>query len=49
MKSGGMHARPVVGGVFIKMLSDRDLWKKWSSGDTAKPQAWAPLPTMPGQ
>jgi hypothetical protein len=49
IKSGGMHARPVVGGVFIKMLSDRDLWKKWSSGDTAKPQAWAPLPTMPVQ
>ena len=23
--------RPVVGGFFIKMLSDRDLWKKYST------------------
>ena len=45
--SGGMHARPVVGGFFIKMLADRELWKKWSSGDEVKPVHWAPLPAMP--
>jgi hypothetical protein len=42
--SNGMHARPVVGGIFIKMLTDRDAWKKWSSRDHAKVGDWAPLP-----
>jgi hypothetical protein len=41
--TGGMHARPVVGGFFIKMLADRELWKKWSSGDKVKAGNWAPL------
>ena len=45
--SGGMHARPVVGGVFIKMLADRALWKKWASGDKMKVGNWAPLPEPP--
>ena len=44
---GGMHARPVVGGFFIKMLASPKLWKKWSSGDEVKPAQWAPLPTIP--
>jgi hypothetical protein len=40
----GMHARPVVGGLFIKLLTDREEWKKWSSRDHAKLGALAPLP-----
>ena len=42
-----MHARPVVGGLFIKMLSDPAIWKKWSGRDKTKPGEWAPLPVLP--
>src|SRR5208282_1712273 len=45
VRSGGMHARPVVGGLFIKMLADRDTWKKWASRDKTKLGTWAPLPS----
>lgn len=47
VNSSGMHARPVVGGFFIKMLADRATWHKWASGDKAKLTAWAPLPQPP--
>jgi hypothetical protein len=47
IRSGGMHARPVVGGFFIKMLTDRTVWKKWASRDRLKPANWAPLPSPP--
>jgi hypothetical protein len=47
VRSGGMHARPVVGGLFIKMLAYRALWKKWASGDRMKVGNWAPLPEPP--
>ena len=26
-----MHSRPVVGGVFLKLLYDRDVWHKWAT------------------
>jgi len=45
--SDGMHARPVIGGVFIKMLADRATWKKWASMDKMKAGDWAPLPEPP--
>jgi hypothetical protein len=47
IRSDGMHARPVIGGVFIKMLSDRALWHKWAARDTAVVGNWAPLPEPP--
>ncbi len=45
--SGGMHARPVVGGLFIKMLTDKAAWAKWSQGDKVAAADWAPLPVAP--
>jgi hypothetical protein len=45
--SDGMKARPVIGGVFIKALSDAALWKKWASRDHAKVGPWLPIPGRP--
>jgi hypothetical protein len=45
--SDGMHARPVVGGLFIKMLAEPDLWKKWAARDKAHAANWADAPTPP--
>jgi len=47
IESGGMHARPVVGGFFIRMLTDPEIWHKWSSRDKFHAGNWAPLPVMP--
>ena len=43
----GFKARSVVGGVFIKMLADEAVWKKWAGRDKAKVGKWAALPTPP--
>lgn len=33
LRRGGMHARPVIGGLFIKMLDKPEIWKKWAARD----------------
>jgi hypothetical protein len=43
----GFTARPVVGGVFIQMLYDKDLWHKYSSRDKTRAANWACIPTPP--
>jgi Domain of unknown function (DUF4965)/Domain of unknown function (DUF5127)/Domain of unknown function (DUF1793)/Domain of unknown function (DUF4964) len=46
-KEAGMHARPVIGGIFICPLLDRTLWNKWASRDVTRAADWAPLPQAP--
>lgn len=43
-----MHSRPVIGGLFIKMLYDPAVWKKWAARDRTRAEGpWAPLPAPP--
>jgi hypothetical protein len=46
IQSDGMHARPVIGGVFIKMLTDLEIWHKWAKAGQTKVGNWAPLPVV---
>jgi hypothetical protein len=43
----GFTARPVVGGVFLQMLYNRDVWQKWAKRDLTKAANWAPIPKPP--
>ena len=47
-KEAGMHARPVIGGIFIKPLLEPALWKKWAGRDVTKAANWAPFPKPAG-
>ena len=46
-KQSGFQARPVVGGVFIKMLDDDAMWKKWAGRAQKVSGDWAPMPKAP--
>jgi hypothetical protein len=46
--SAVMHSRPVIGGIFVKMLCDKAMWRKWASRDKTKARGpWADLPELP--
>ena len=47
IKSDGMHARPVIGGIFVRMLADTPTWLKWAHGDPNRATDWAALPVPP--
>lgn len=43
----GFTARPVVGGVFARMLYEKAVWSKWAGRDRTKAAKWAPIPKAP--
>lgn len=43
----GFTARPVVGGVFLQLLYNNDVWKKYAGRDQTKASDFAPMPTPP--
>ena len=46
-KHAGMHARPVIGGVFIRMLADRATWLHCRAQARELGNDWAPFPAAP--
>ncbi|MBM3998783.1 MAG: DUF4965 domain-containing protein [Planctomycetes bacterium] len=43
----GFTGRPVIGGVFLKMLYEPDVWAKYARRDATKAAQWAPMPSPP--
>ena len=43
----GFTARPVVGGVFLQMLYDKQLWHKYACRDKTRASGWAAIPPPP--
>jgi hypothetical protein len=43
----GFDARPVVGGVFLQMLYNQNVWQKYAGRDKTKASNWAPMPKPP--
>lgn len=46
-KRRGFTARPVVGGVFLQMLYDEAVWKKYAGRDVTGAANYAPAPKVP--
>lgn len=46
-KKRGFQARPVVGGVFLRTLYEKRMWRKWARRDVTDAAGWAPLPKPP--
>ena len=40
----GFTARPVVGGVFLKLLYDHSIWSRYAAADQTKASGWAAMP-----
>ncbi len=46
-KRRGFTARPVVGGVFLQMLYDKEVWKKYANREKTHAADWAAMPRPP--
>lgn len=46
-KKRGFQARPTVGGVFLRMLYEKRIWRKWARRDLTDASGWAPMPKPP--
>ena len=47
-KKVGFTARPVVGGVFMRMLYEKSIWQKYAKREKTKASGWAEMPKPPG-
>jgi hypothetical protein len=43
-RKSGFQARSVVGGVYIALMKDESIWKKYAKRDKLNPKGWAELP-----
>lgn len=46
-KQRGFQARPVVGGVFIRLMDNEQVWKKWVKRADSITGQWSRLPKLP--
>lgn len=46
-KQTGFKARPVIGGLFMPMLTDMSVWKKWAARGAKSTENWAAQPVLP--
>ena len=46
-RCAGMYARPVMGSVFITLLTDKKVWRKWAADGQRLTGHFAPLPQPP--
>ena len=46
-KKVGFTARPVLGGILIQLLYNRELWHKWAARDVTHGANWAAMPLPP--
>ena len=46
-KVSGFTGRPVIGGVYCRMLYEKEIWAKYTAREKTKGAKWAPMPVPP--